>query len=182
MRYERLLKDAFEDKLEIFYVPGHLEGTRGEGHRQEEMFLYASLEEVVPADLPLRPIRSIVNEALRDWRTPCMRREVDRPSIAAEPLLRTYAAETIVDDPERVDARSSCGGTICGGWWFVKLGINEDLCQTTVLTLESGPAAVGRWARHLLTDLEACQAAGWNVERALFSGCNHCGGGRNREV
>ncbi len=38
---------------------------RGEDRQQQEMFLYASLEEVVPADHPLRPIRAMVDEALR---------------------------------------------------------------------------------------------------------------------
>ncbi len=39
---------------------------RGEDRQQREMFLQASLEEVVPAGHPLRPIRAMVEEALRE--------------------------------------------------------------------------------------------------------------------
>ena len=38
---------------------------RGEDVQQDELFSYGSLEERVPADHPLRPIRAMVDEALR---------------------------------------------------------------------------------------------------------------------
>ncbi len=54
------------------------------------MFLYASLEELVPADHPLRPIRAMVDEAL--WKPDATLDELSgeggRPSIAPERLLR----------------------------------------------------------------------------------------------
>jgi transposase len=37
---------------------------RGEARQQQQMFLYASLEDPVPADHPLRPIRAMVDVAL----------------------------------------------------------------------------------------------------------------------
>ena len=39
---------------------------RGENVQQAELFSYGSLEELVPADYPLRPIRAMVDEALRE--------------------------------------------------------------------------------------------------------------------
>jgi hypothetical protein len=63
---------------------------RGEDRQQQEMFLYASLEEVVPADHPLRPIRAMVDEALRwlDDTSDEICRDVGHPSIAPERPLR----------------------------------------------------------------------------------------------
>jgi len=63
---------------------------RGEDRQQQEMFLQASLEEVVPADHPLRPIRAMVEEALRrlDETFDEIYGDVGRPSIAPERLLR----------------------------------------------------------------------------------------------
>ncbi|GIU78604.1 MAG: hypothetical protein KatS3mg005_1842 [Bryobacteraceae bacterium] len=54
------------------------------------MFLYASLEDVAPADHPLRPIRAMVDEALRrmDETFDEIYGDVGRPSIAPERLLR----------------------------------------------------------------------------------------------
>ena len=39
---------------------------RGENVQQAELFSYGSLETLVPADHPLRPIRAMVDEALRE--------------------------------------------------------------------------------------------------------------------
>ena len=38
---------------------------RGEDLQQHDLFSYGSLEERVPADHPLRPIRAMVDEALK---------------------------------------------------------------------------------------------------------------------
>jgi hypothetical protein len=38
---------------------------RGEDLQQYDLFSYGSLEERVPADHPLRPIRAMVDEALK---------------------------------------------------------------------------------------------------------------------
>ncbi len=46
---------------------GCRDAIRGEDGQQQEMFLYASLEDLVPADHPLRPILAMVDEALGNW-------------------------------------------------------------------------------------------------------------------
>jgi transposase len=63
---------------------------RGDDQRQYEVFSYVSLEDRVPADHPLRPIRQVIHEIFRG-----MNREFDglyakagRPSIPPERLLR----------------------------------------------------------------------------------------------
>ena len=63
---------------------------RGDDHQQLGVFSYVSLEERVPQNHPLRPIRQSVDEIFR-----AMNKEFDglyaktgRPSIAPERLLR----------------------------------------------------------------------------------------------
>jgi transposase len=62
---------------------------RGEDRRQQGVFSYVSLEERVPAEHPLRPVRKIVDEIFGG-----MSKQFDelysatgRPSIAPERLL-----------------------------------------------------------------------------------------------
>jgi transposase len=64
---------------------------RGDDRQPEAMFSYVSAEQRVPADHPLRAIRALVDEVLRD-----MSREFDglyarvgRPSIPPERLRRS---------------------------------------------------------------------------------------------
>ena len=64
---------------------------RGDDNQQEGMFSYISPEKRVPADHPLRPIRKMVDEILKEM-SPKFRKlysEVGRPSIAPERLLRS---------------------------------------------------------------------------------------------
>jgi transposase len=63
---------------------------RGEDRQQQEMLLQASLEEAVPADHLLRPIRAMVEEALRrlDETFDEIDGDVGRPSIAPGRPLR----------------------------------------------------------------------------------------------
>ncbi len=64
---------------------------RGDDNQQEGMFSYISPEKRVPADHPLRPIRKMVDEILKEM-SPKFRKlysDVGRPSIAPERLLRS---------------------------------------------------------------------------------------------
>ena len=63
---------------------------RGDDRRPDSMFSYVSPEQRVPSDHPLRAIRALVDEVLRE-----MSREFDtlyatigRPSVPPERLLR----------------------------------------------------------------------------------------------
>jgi transposase len=67
------------------------EWMRGEDNQQEGMFSYISPEQRVPADHPLRAIRKLVDEILKEM-SPKFRKlysDVGRPSIAPERLLRS---------------------------------------------------------------------------------------------
>jgi transposase len=64
---------------------------RGDDDQQEGIFSYISPEQRVPADHPLRPLRKIVDEILKEM-SPKFQKlysKVGRPSIAPERLLRS---------------------------------------------------------------------------------------------
>jgi transposase len=64
---------------------------RGDDDHQEGMFSYISPEQRVPADHPLRPIRKMVDEILKEMSPKFAKlySKVGRPSIAPERLLRS---------------------------------------------------------------------------------------------
>jgi len=64
---------------------------RGDDNQQEGMFSYVSPEKRVPADHPLRPIRKLVDEILKEMSAQFAKlySEVGRPSIAPERLFRS---------------------------------------------------------------------------------------------
>jgi transposase len=63
---------------------------RGEDEKQDAIFSYVSPEERVPQDHPLRPIRKLVNQVLKEMSPQFARlySKVGRPSIPPERLLR----------------------------------------------------------------------------------------------
>jgi transposase len=72
------------------------ERMRGDDNQQEGMFSYISPEKRVPADHPLRPIRKMVDEILKEMspRFAKLYSDVGRPSIAPERLLRSLLLQT----------------------------------------------------------------------------------------
>jgi transposase len=64
---------------------------RGDDDLQDGMFSYISPEKRVPADHPLRPIRKMVDEILKEMSPKFAKlySDVGRPSIAPERLLRS---------------------------------------------------------------------------------------------
>ncbi len=64
---------------------------RGDDNLQEGIFSYISPEKRVPADHPLRPIRKLVDEILKEMSPQFAKlySSVGRPSIAPERLLRS---------------------------------------------------------------------------------------------
>jgi transposase/IS5 family transposase len=64
--------------------------VRGEDNKQEGMFSYVSPEKRVPLDHPLRPVRKMVDQVLKEMSPQFSKlyADVGRPSIAPERLLR----------------------------------------------------------------------------------------------
>jgi transposase len=63
---------------------------RGEDEQQMGVFSYVSPEQRIPQDHPLRPLRAMADEALRELQAQFNKlyAKTGRPSIAPEKLLR----------------------------------------------------------------------------------------------
>ena len=70
---------------------------RGNDQQDTTMFSYISPEERVPADHPLRPIRSMVDKALKGLspRFAALYSSTGRPSIPPEKLLRALLLQVL---------------------------------------------------------------------------------------
>jgi transposase len=112
------------------------------------MFLYASLEQVVPADHPLRPIRAMVDAALRrlDGTFDELYGDVGRPSIAPERLLRAQLLMLLYSiRSERMLMEQLRYNLLFR--WFVGLGMNEEVWHATVFAKNRDRLLEGEVAR-----------------------------------
>jgi transposase len=88
------------------------EGMRGDDQQQNHIFSYLSSEERVRKDHPLRTIRAMVDEILKQLspRFDAMYAKVGRPSIPPEQLLR---AQLLQSSTRRPVTRKSLGRFRC---------------------------------------------------------------------
>lgn len=108
---------------------------RGEDLQQHELFSYGSLEERVPADHPLRPIRAMVDEALRDLsgRFDKIYGEDGRKSIPPERLLRALLLQLLYSvRSERMLMEQLEYNLLFR--WFVGISANEPVWHPTVFS------------------------------------------------
>ncbi|HTP44180.1 MAG TPA: IS5 family transposase [Candidatus Acidoferrum sp.] len=108
---------------------------RGEDLQQPELFSYESLEERVPANHPLRPIRTMVDEALKalDGRFDEIYGEDGRKSIPPERLLRALLLQMFYTiRSERMLMEQLEYNLLFR--WFVGLSANEPVWHPTVFT------------------------------------------------
>ena len=121
---------------------------RGGDVRTENLFSYLSCEARVPADHPLRPIRTIVDQALTVL-SPAFDRlysDIGRPSIPPEKLLRTlllqafYSVRSERQLMEQVDYNLLFR-------WFVGLAMDAPIWDVTVVHQEPRPVPGGRGRR-----------------------------------
>jgi transposase len=108
---------------------------RGNDRQPPTMFSYVSADDRVPTDHPLRPIRALVDEVLRD-----MSREFDRlyaavgrPSIPPERLLRAQLLQLFYSIRSERLLMEQLDYNILFRW-FVGLDLDEPVWAPTVFT------------------------------------------------
>jgi transposase len=125
---------------------------RGEDIQQHDLFSYGSLEERVPADHPLRPIRTMVDEALQalDGRFNEIYDADGRKSIPPERLLRALLWQLLYSvRSERMLMEQLEYNLLFR--WFVGLSANEPVWHPTVFTKDRDRLLEGAVAEELFT-------------------------------
>jgi transposase len=108
---------------------------RGNDGKQGELFSYVSLEARIPQDHPLRPIRSMVEVALRglDRAFDEMYSQTGRPSIAPERLLKALLLQLLYSvRSERMLIEQLDYNLLFR--WFVGLGVDDPVWHPTSFT------------------------------------------------
>src|SRR5271157_2567390 len=108
---------------------------RGADHQQSGMFSYLSAERRVPRDHPLRAIRAMVDEALRNMgpQFEGMYAKVGRPSIAPEKLLRALLLQVLYTVRSERMLMEQLNYNLLFRW-FVGLNLDDPVWNVTVFT------------------------------------------------
>jgi transposase len=125
---------------------------RGQDIQQSELFSYGSLEERVPANHPLRPIRGMVDEALQGMsgRFDEIYPEEGRRSIPPERLLRALLLQLLYSvRSERMLMEQLEYNLLFR--WFVGLSANEPVWHPTVFTKNRDRLLEGAVAEEFFT-------------------------------
>jgi transposase len=136
---------------------------RGEDRQQGAMFSYVSPEQRVPADHPLRPIRQMVDEVLKELssRFDRMYAQMGRPSIAPEKLLRALLLQILYSiRSERLLMEQLDYNLLFR--WFVGLNMDDPVWVPTVFSKNRDRLLEGDVA-HAFFDavLEQIRQRGW---------------------
>jgi transposase len=108
---------------------------RGADGRQAGMFSYVSPEQRIPAEHPLRPIREMTDEVLRQLsrRFAGLYAKTGRPSIAPEKLLRALLLQVLYSvRSERLLLEQLQYNLLFR--WFVGLSMDDQVWDVTVFT------------------------------------------------
>ena len=108
---------------------------RGEDHQQNHVFSYLSPEERVRKDHPLRAVRAMVDEVLKQLsrRFAGMYAKVGRPSIPPEQLLRALLLQMLYSIRSERLLMEEIDYSILFRW-FVGLNLDDKLWDATVFT------------------------------------------------
>lgn len=112
-----------------------LRGMRGHDEAQESMFSYISPEKRVPADHPLRPLRAMVDAALKEMSPQFadLYSRYGRPSIAPERLLRSLLLQVLYSVRSERLLMEQLGYNLLFRW-FVGLSMDDAVWDATVFT------------------------------------------------
>ena len=110
-------------------------GMRGHDEHQEGVFSYIVPEKRVPADHPLRAIRTMVDTALKQMSPQFagLYSRYGRPSIAPEKLLRALLLQMLYSVRSERLLMEALGYNLLYRW-FVGLSMDEEVWDVTVFT------------------------------------------------
>jgi transposase len=135
---------------------------RGIDHQQADMYSYVSPEARVRADHPLRAIRKMADEALKNMteRFETMYAQTGRPSIPPEKLLRAQLVQMLYSiRSERLLMEEIDYSMLFR--WFVGMNLDEPVWDATVFTKNRNRLLEGDVAREFLCEVvKQAQAKG----------------------
>ena len=123
---------------------------RGDDQHETELFLYGSMDERVPENHPLRPIRAMTDAALESMskRFDEMYAKAGRPSIAPEQLLRALLLQALYSiRSERMLVEQLEYNLLFR--WFVGLGMSEPAWNHAVFSKNRERLLAGDVAQEL---------------------------------
>src|SRR6202161_1263843 len=108
---------------------------RGKDEQQLDVFSYISPEQRVPHDHPLRPLRVMTDEALRELqpRFNQLYAKTGRPSIAPEKLLRALLLQALYSVRSERMLMEQLNYNVLFRW-FVGLNMDDPIWDVTVFT------------------------------------------------
>ncbi len=108
---------------------------RGDDRKQDDMFSYISPEQRIPQDHPLRGIRKMVDEILRDLSPEFSKlyAKTGRPSIAPEKLLRALLLQVLYTVRSERQLVEQLDYNLLFRW-FVGLSMDDPIWDVTVFT------------------------------------------------
>jgi len=144
--------------------------VRGQDTSQEAIFSYGSLEERIPASHPLRPIRRVVDEALRNISGEFSKlySKIGRPSIAPEKLLRGLLLMVLYSIRSERRLMEELNYNFLYRW-FVGLGMDEPVWDATVFCKNRERFIDGEIARRFFDQVLAQADAQNLVSQEHFS-------------
>src|SRR5215469_13869929 len=139
------------------------ESMRGEDHQQSHVFSYLSPEERVRKDHPLRAVRAMVDEVLKQLsrRFGGMYAKVGRPSIPPEQLLRALLLQMLYSIRSERLLMEEVDYSILFRW-FVGLNLDDKLWDATVFTKNRDRLLEADVANEFLAQVvEQAHGRGW---------------------
>ena len=127
---------------------------RGQDHQQSDMFSYLSPEQRVRKDHPLRAIRAMADQALKNMtnRFDAMYAQTGRPSIPPEKLLRAQLIQMLYSvRSERLLMEEIDYSLLFR--WFVGMNMDEAVWDVTVFTKNRDRLLDGDVAREFLCEV-----------------------------
>ena len=117
---------------------------RGKDEQQLDVFSYISPEQRVPHDHPLRPLRVMTDEALRELqpRFHKLYAKTGRPSIAPEKLLRALLLQALYSVRSERMLMEQLNYNLLFRW-FVGLNMDDSVWDVTVFTRTASGCSMG---------------------------------------